>query len=683
MHKRWLVSARCFAAPLAAGLVGLALLLAAPPSAAAPLTDEALGRIEALTGDYPDQALAQLNALEAEARKAPPKRRAAYLSLLGYTQALAGVPESALQTARELATLAADNQNIAAEAELVRANALLVNGKLEEAARAANAGRNQLGNDAPPRLLYWAENVLGAVAHQQGHYDIALGHLQQAVRIAEDNSWLRRKTSSQANLASLFVSLRQYDRALVTINQASATARANEDTAALANCKLIESNIHNMTGERAAQRTALGEALRLARASRARATESAALINLSNYFLLTGEYREAIAHAELAQPIAQSFQDWAGEATIQTNIGLARVLSGDTAAGRRQIDKALQTYADHGARNDEIIVLQEYGDALRKIGQSDAALEILMRERALSEELFQTEKQRVVLELQARYEADKQQREIALLNRENALKDAEISNHRLEQRVWWLLMIVGALAATVVGLLYRRVRTTNQQLAERNAELAIQSSRDPLTGLYNRRHFQQRMAQLDAQPEAQVANTVRATYLIDIDHFKRINDRLGHPAGDAVLIEVASRLRGALPEADMVVRWGGEEFLVFMPSVRLEQMQPIAQRIIEAISAHPVPSACGQIPVTASVGYAPYPLSPGDVRLPWEREINLIDMALYLAKAHGRSRAYGVARLLTGGESNMEVIERDLEQAWSNGLVELLVTEGPPPSPVD
>jgi len=404
---------------------------------------------------------------------------------------------------------------------------------------------------------------------------------------------------------------------------------------------------------------------------------------LSDYYLSAGDYIAAISHAEQAIPITREFQDWSGEATIQTNIGLARVLGGDTANGKPLIETALATYERHGARNDEVAVLREYGDALRKTGQSAAALETLLRERTLSEELLQSEKQRVVLELQARYEADKREREITLLNRENALKDAQIENHRLARRIWWLLLIVSALAALVVGLLYRRVRTTNRQLEERNEELAIQSSRDPLTGLHNRRYFQQRMAQLDASPAALATNTVRATYLIDIDHFKRINDRRGHPAGDAVLIAVAERLRDALREADMIVRWGGEEFLIFVPRIRPELMAELAQRIINAISEQPVVYNGDRIPVTASIGYAPFPLPPGGIRLPWEREINLIDMALYLAKAHGRSRAYGVARLLTDGDDSIERIEHDLEQAWTNGLVELAITEGPPPVPVD
>ena len=668
---------------LPAYFVGIALLSFSIHIHAEAPTLDALTRIEILANDHPDRALQQLRALESEARKAPMATRAAFLGALGYTQALSGDAEAAQRTSSELEALAGGNREIAAEAMLVRANALFVRGSLDAAAASAKSALESFDAHSPARLRYWARHALGSILFEQARYDQALTHLQEAARIAEDNSWARRRGMVLNSLATLYLNLRQYDRALQAAAEACDIARRGNDTAALANYKLTEANIHSATDTRPAQHMALNESLRLARSVGARATESAALINLSDYYLSSGDYAAAIGHAEQAMPITREFQDWSGEATIQTNIGLARILSGDTASGKPLIETALETYASHGARNDEVAVLREYGDALRKTGQSAAALETLLRERALSEELLQSEKQRVVLELQARYEADKRDREITLLNRENALKDAQIENHRLARRVWWLLMVVCALAALVVGLLYRRVRSTNRQLEERNEELAIQSSRDPLTGLYNRRYFQQRMAQLDASPAELATNTVRATYLIDIDHFKRINDRRGHPAGDAVLIAVAERLREALREADMIVRWGGEEFLIFVPRIRADQMAELAQRIIHAISGQAVAYNGDLIPVTASIGYAPFPLPPGGIRLPWEREINLIDMALYLAKAHGRSRAYGVARLLTEGDGGIERIEHDLEQAWTNGLVELAITEGPPPVPVD
>jgi predicted signal transduction protein with EAL and GGDEF domain len=83
--------------------------------------------------------------------------------------------------------------------------------------------------------------------------------------------------------------------------------------------------------------------------------------------------------------------------------------------------------------------------------------------------------------------------------------------------------------------------------------------------------------------------------------------------------------------------------------------------------------------VNVSVGFAPFPLIPGGTALPWERAVNLVDMALYLAKAHGRNRAYGVRGFDNFDQTSMEAIEQDLERAWRAGFVDLSVVLGNPP----
>ena len=97
----------------------------------------------------------------------------------------------------------------------------------------------------------------------------------------------------------------------------------------------------------------------------------------------------------------------------------------------------------------------------------------------------------MLLELQEKYESDKRKREIELLNRENDLQSAELRNRALEQRVWWSLAAVFGLSFFVIAVLYHKLRATNRLLAQKNAALFLQSSRDPLTALYNRRHFQE------------------------------------------------------------------------------------------------------------------------------------------------------------------------------------------------
>ena len=166
-------------------------------------------------------------------------------------------------------------------------------------------------------------------------------------------------------------------------------------------------------------------------------------------------------------------------------------------------------------------------------------------------------------------------------------------------------------------------------------------------------------------------------FLADIDHFKRINDCWGHASGDAVLVEIARRLRAVLREPDLIVRWGGEEFLVVVRALSPEAVEALAQRMLEVVGTAPVVHDQRVMAVTASIGYATFPIEPTLLDVSWERAINLIDTALYLAKAHGRNRAYGVRMINANDAERFDAIARSLEAAWRTGDVALTLLEGP------
>ena len=189
-----------------------------------------------------------------------------------------------------------------------------------------------------------------------------------------------------------------------------------------------------------------------------------------------------------------------------------------------------------------------------------------------------------------------------------------------------------------------------------------------------------RLEQAEAGQRAGHGDAAGALFLLDVDHFKHINDSYGHAAGDAVLRMIAENLRIALRGTDMIVRWGGEEFLAFLPASPRHGPDDIARRILTGIASQGIRYQEHDISVHVSVGFAPFPLVAGDTPLPWERVVNLIDMALYLAKSHGRNRAYGVRGFAHLERTSMEAIEQDLEGAWRGGFVELSVVTGDAPA---
>ncbi|QXT40959.1 diguanylate cyclase [Gymnodinialimonas ceratoperidinii] len=158
---------------------------------------------------------------------------------------------------------------------------------------------------------------------------------------------------------------------------------------------------------------------------------------------------------------------------------------------------------------------------------------------------------------------------------------------------------------------------------------------DPLTGLYNRRFALHRMEQMLAPPAADLS-----VMMIDLDFFKNINDTYGHHAGDAVLREVAFRLRGQLKPSDLLARIGGEEFLVVLSGADREAASACAEQLRGCIGAASFDLGDGSFPirVTASVGLT-LPGGLGDgVPVTAEALIRQADRALYGAKAHGRDQ---------------------------------------------
>ncbi len=154
--------------------------------------------------------------------------------------------------------------------------------------------------------------------------------------------------------------------------------------------------------------------------------------------------------------------------------------------------------------------------------------------------------------------------------------------------------------------------------------------RDGLTGLWNHRHFQERLEQLLASGRREPLSLA----IFDIDHFKRLNDTHGHPIGDAVLREVAARLKAGISQYDFAARYGGEEFVVIWPGSDLAQAERLAQQLRSAIGGRPIATQAGELSVTASLGLASYPCDAQDKG----RLIQAADQALYAAKRAGRDR---------------------------------------------
>ena len=243
-----------------------------------------------------------------------------------------------------------------------------------------------------------------------------------------------------------------------------------------------------------------------------------------------------------------------------------------------------------------------------------------------------------------------------------------------------VLIYTALLAAASLQVHHTMVRSV--LLTQRMEDMAL---RDPLTGLRNRRYLYEFMQEETPRVLRRwLLKTGDVLYrrsisliLVDLDLFKRVNDEYGHPAGDAVLMQVAKLLREIVRNPDLVVRWGGEEFLIL--ALDSERVAPprIALRVHEAVAAHPFVLPGGQVlRLTCSVGFSLYPFHPErPAGLDWEQVFQLADESLYEAKDLGRNRVRGI---LPGPDADPEAVvaalgqaDPDFSRAFETGLIRI------------
>ncbi len=237
--------------------------------------------------------------------------------------------------------------------------------------------------------------------------------------------------------------------------------------------------------------------------------------------------------------------------------------------------------------------------------------------------------------------------------------------------------------------LEREVDQRTREIADRNRELELANGKlheasytDPLTGLRNRRYFFEQIgAQLDKAAQRPAAdrreNTEEYVFLmIDLDHFKPVNDTHGHQAGDQLLLGVSKALEQQCRSSDTVIRWGGDEFLMVARRAGSDEASHLAERIRAAVASSVFQVSNGHVArTTSSIGYASFPFFDHDpARVSWEQTLKIADVVMYRAKAQ-RNSWCGVVGVdyPHGIDTMLEQMHQDLDEMHEQGHV--IVTE--------
>ena len=326
----------------------------------------------------------------------------------------------------------------------------------------------------------------------------------------------------------------------------------------------------------------------------------------------------AHAYATRALALLQTAPDPVYGPTIAGNLGEVLTHLGDSSAAWARLTQALAQANQGGMQAHAWRIECSIGDWLqvnaRPADAREAMLALLAR---LGED---APPQTLIRARQAAYRASR-----ALALHEEALQHFEVAERLERRRVTSQLRAQSQLFVTRSEVEHARLDAQHQRRrANENAERA---ERDALTGLGNRRLLERRAAEL--LPQCERDSRPLALALLDIDHFKSINDRFGHAAGDAVLVTLAQLLRDNTRTGDVLARHGGEEFVMVLPGMPPERAAEVCERLRERVAAHVWGAG---IVVTISIGLAAAP----DYEL--QALMQRADAALYSAKRGGRNR---------------------------------------------
>ncbi len=505
---------------------------------------------------------------------------------------------------------------------------------------------------------------IGISLRQLGQFESALSQLERALPLLRESNDNAASALALMNIARVYSDVGKNDEALIYLKDA-------EQLIHTLSMSLLSAELAFHLGKVYAKELHFDFALRYLRASIDGYSRLGALCDKGK---AAASYGDVLIARQQYQEGRQLLLDELTNATtnncttLLTDIHLALAngyLIDDKEKSQQHIELGLEQAIDR-----EELYTQSQFQAVRVrmyVQQQDyqSAFEALQRQRNLESESLDQRRSLALLYLQSQIDVERQAQALTLLSKNQAIELARAEQQQLRTK-----MLYGSLLASLLfvflfwsrvnqkqrsSLLKREVKRRTQELEIKNTELesayqALEraSLLDPLTGLYNRQYLNNQLPQeihraqqsyLLNQPTGKdAANADLVCFLLDIDNFKHINDTYGHLAGDRILMQLSKLLRSVFRPSDMLIRWGGEEFLAVCRNTSRLEAVTLATRLHQSLHEEAFSlSDSTRLNITCSIGFCVLPLYPNEPkRLEWPDYFSILDDCLYAAKSSGK-----------------------------------------------
>lgn len=448
-----------------------------------------------------------------------------------------------------------------------------------------------------------AQNRIGVIYGLLGDHSTSIQHLLEANRIYEEVGDASEQATTLNNLGFSHVLIEQHEKALYYLTKSLALARRGNNKLVLAN--ILDSLCQAYRGLKDyKQALAYGlESIQVSHEIGEKRGECEYCISIGVLFLDQGELEQAKTYFKKSLEVSQKLGFRREEADALRQLSRVYFLQGKSQEGFQTLHRALEIATEIQARREMFKSHADLAAAYKKKGDFERALAHYEHFHLIKEEVFNDQADLRFKSLETAFRLEQAQKEAEIYHLKNQALQREIEE-----------------------------RTEALAIAEHYAAM------DPLTGLYNRRHFLH-LAE-HAFDEALYKKNPLCVIMLDLDHFKRVNDSFGHLIGDDVLVEVANLIRSCLRTRDVLGRYGGEEFAIILPETTTNQGILVCERIRSTIEAAQIKTARGTVRVTVSGGIGMILDDDTFGTLTLMMLFNRADQALYQAKQSGRNQIF-------------------------------------------